>query len=160
MKNKIKTFSLIIDYHIMKHIRMHNRRNKSSFRNWMESISSKIRFVAILFYIARGAYDANNLKVSFLWNRTWGPKFFSETSRNCFIEIFRFNKKSVRSQRLKIDKFALISEVWNKFIENSQTVINQGQKLLWTNNYFQRKQDADLPNICPISQINLASNPG
>jgi len=54
----------------------------------------------------------------------------------------------------------LISEVWNKFIENSQTVINQGQKLLWTNNYFQRKQDADLPNICPISQINLASNPG
>jgi len=62
-----------------------------------------MQFVAILY--ARGAYEVNNLKVSFLWNRTWGPKFFSEImSRNCFTEILRFirfDKKSVRKQRLK-----------------------------------------------------------
>ena len=74
-----------------------------------------------------------------MWNRTWGPKFFSETSRNCFIEIFRFNKKSVRSQRLKTDKFALISEIWNKFIENSQNYYKPGAKITVDKQLFPMK---------------------
>lgn len=40
---------------------------------------------------ARGAYQANNLSLSYLWNTKWGPGFFSETmSRDDFSEILRF----------------------------------------------------------------------
>ncbi|KOX75774.1 hypothetical protein WN51_12562 [Melipona quadrifasciata] len=45
-------------------------------------------------------------------------------SRDKFIDILRFirfdKKKNERSKRLKTDKFALISKIWETFIENSQ----------------------------------------
>ena len=44
-------------------------------------------------------------------------------SRDKFTKILRFirfDKKDQRSKRLQTDKFALISEVWRKFISNSQ----------------------------------------
>ena len=50
-------------------------------------------------------------------------------SRNEFLEILkfiRFEKKDDRSQRLKNDKFALTSTVWDKFIENSQNCYKPG----------------------------------
>ena len=50
-------------------------------------------------------------------------------SRNKVTEILRlirFDKKDKRSQRLQTDKFALVSEVWNKFIENSQMCCKPG----------------------------------
>ena len=43
-------------------------------------------------------------------------------SRNRFkviLRFFRFDKKSCRSERLQIDRFALFSMVWNRFVENS-----------------------------------------
>lgn len=62
-----------------------------------------------------------------------GTKFFSAViSRNDFTEILRFlrfDKKSIRSQRLQTDKFALISTVWNKFIENSQNCYKLGENV-------------------------------
>ena len=64
------------------------------------------------------------MKASYLWSKKWGPAFFSQTmSRDKFLEILRFirfDKKNERSERLKTDKFALISKTWNKFIQNSQ----------------------------------------
>ena len=51
-------------------------------------------------FIARGAYQAKNLNVSYLWNKIWRPAFFSKTiSRTDFAEIvkvIRFRKKSER----------------------------------------------------------------
>jgi len=41
----------------------------------------------------------------------------------------RFDKKSERSKRLQNDKFALISEIWNKFIENSQACYKPGANI-------------------------------
>ena len=64
---------------------------------------------------ARGTYEAKNLKSSYLWNKQWGPSFFSSTmSRNNFMDVIRFvrfDKKNERSQRLRNDKFALISTI-------------------------------------------------
>ena len=50
-------------------------------------------------------------------------------SRNDFTEILRFirfDKRNERSQRLQTDKFALVSTVWDKFIENSQNSFKPG----------------------------------
>lgn len=53
-----------------------------------------------------------------------GSFIFANTlSHNFSIEILkflRFDNKNERSQRLGVDKFALISKVWYAFIENSQ----------------------------------------
>uniref|UniRef100_A0A1A9VH47 PiggyBac transposable element-derived protein domain-containing protein n=1 Tax=Glossina austeni TaxID=7395 RepID=A0A1A9VH47_GLOAU len=92
-------------------------------RNIMKAFSLIIDRKMIEHY-ARGAYEAKNINLSYLWNTKWGPSFFSTTmSRNDFAEIMkfiRFDNKNQRSQRLQNDKFALICEVWYKFIESSQ----------------------------------------
>ncbi|XP_050453253.1 piggyBac transposable element-derived protein 4-like [Cataglyphis hispanica] len=63
-------------------------------KNWTLTQAKLKAFLAILY--ARGAYEGNTLRLQYLWN------------------------KNQRSQRLQTDKFALVSAVWDKFIENSQ----------------------------------------
>ena len=81
-------------------------------------------------FIARGAYQAKNLNVSYLWNKIWRPAFFSKTiSRNDFAEIMRFirfDRKSERSQRLRTNKFAMVSTIWDQFTENLQNCYKLG----------------------------------
>ncbi|XP_033319032.1 uncharacterized protein LOC117216437 [Bombus bifarius] len=63
-------------------------------------------------------------------------------SRNEFVEILkfiRFDKKDDRSQRLKNDKFALISTVWDKFIENSQNCYKPGANITIDKQLFPTK---------------------
>ena len=68
-----------------------------------------------------------------LYGEHWGLSFFSSTlSWDEFVEILtfiRFDKKDDKSQRLKNDKFALISSVWDKFIENSQNRYKPGANI-------------------------------
>ncbi|XP_025160794.1 piggyBac transposable element-derived protein 4-like [Harpegnathos saltator] len=118
-------FNLIIDEGMMAYIKSCTELEAHQVLNnkeWTVTKSQLWAFVAILF--ARGAYEAKNLKCSYLWSAKWGPAFFAQTmSRDKFIDILRFirfDKKNERSERLKTDKFALISKIWEKFIENSQ----------------------------------------
>jgi len=65
---------------------------------------------------ARGAHETKNLKLPYLWSQKWGPRFFAKTTnRNDFSEILRylsFETRAERSQRLRTDKFLMISIVW------------------------------------------------
>nr|XP_033199850.1 uncharacterized protein LOC117162111 [Bombus vancouverensis nearcticus] len=131
MKGQVKTaFYLIISHRIRDHIM--KRTKEEAFRvsgtKWELDTTKLDAFIALLY--ARGAYQANNLDVSYLWNKIWGPAFFSKAmSRNDFTEIIkfiRFDKKSERSQRLRINKFAMVSTVWDRFIENSQNCYKPG----------------------------------
>ena len=48
---------------------------------WNLSIAKLNAFIELLY--ARGAYEAKNMDLSYLWNKKWGPSFFSATmSRN------------------------------------------------------------------------------
>lgn len=63
-------------------------------------------------------------------------------SRNYFTEILRFirfDNKSKRSQRLQTDKFALISTVWNKFIENCQNCYKPSENITVDEQLFPTK---------------------
>lgn len=121
---------LLIDNHILEHIRTCTELEASRVlgKNWTITQKQLKAFLAIL--NARGAYKRNNLRLQYLWNNKWGPSFFSNTmSRRDFTEILRyirFNKKDQRSQRLQTDKFALVSAVWDKFIENSKNCFKPG----------------------------------
>lgn len=95
---------------------------------WKVSTEEIWAFIGLLF--ARGAYSMKNISINFLWSLDWGPKFFgSVMSRNRFkqlIRFIRFDDKTTRTQRLVSDKFAITSDTWGQFIENSQECFNPG----------------------------------
>ena len=75
---------------------MHRIRSFPSTWKKLELSHEKFNnFLAVLY--ARGAYEAKNLKLSYLWSKQWGPAFFAKTiSRNDFTDILgfaRFDKK-------------------------------------------------------------------
>ena len=78
-------------------------------------------FIGIIY--ARGVTGKNDMPLTDFWSKNWGVAFCNQVmSKNHFKEILRylrFDKKSSRSERLQIDKFALFSMVWNRFVENS-----------------------------------------
>lgn len=130
MKGEVRTaFSVIIDKNIIELIRKCTE--AEAFRvlgyKWELSTAKLYAFFAILY--ARGAYGAKNIDIALLWNKKWGPPFFSNTmSRHDFTEIMRFirfDDRNQRNQRLQTDKFAMISEVWYKFIDNSQNCLSK-----------------------------------
>ena len=117
-------FYLIIDHRIRNHVIKCTE--KETFRalgtNRELDATKLAAFIALLY--ARNAYQAKYLDISYLWNKIWRPAIFSKTmSRNDFAEIMRFirfDNKSERSQRLRTNKFAMVSTVWGQFAENSQ----------------------------------------
>ncbi|KAK2574897.1 hypothetical protein KPH14_012617, partial [Odynerus spinipes] len=66
-----------------------------------------------------------------------------------FSDLFGLIKKSTRSQRLKTDKFALISGVWNKFIENSQNCYKPGAKVTVDEQLFPTKERCRFTQYMP-----------
>ena len=80
-------FELIIDRHIMEHIKdcSETEGHRVLKKDWAITVAELRSFLGILY--ARCAYEARSLKAS---------------------------------ERLQTDKFALISEIWNRFISNSQ----------------------------------------
>ncbi|XP_071871615.1 uncharacterized protein [Bombus fervidus] len=144
MKDKvISAFSLLIDSHILQRIIFctESKASRVLDKKWTLTETKLKAFLGILY--ARGAYEAKNLKLSYLWNTKWGPSFFSSTmSRNEFVEILkfiRFEEEDDRSQRLKNDKFALISTVWDKFIENNQNCYKPGANITIEEQLFPTK---------------------
>ena len=134
MKGKVNTaFSLIIDDSMLDYIKTCTELEACRVlgSKWSLTRADLQAFVAVLY--ARGAYQARNLNIACLWNKKWGPAFFTQTmSRNRFTEIMkflRFDKKSDRTQRLQTDKFTLISKVWYAFIENSQNCYKPGANI-------------------------------
>ena len=87
---------------------------------WTVSLGELEIFLGLV--IARGFLGARNLPLKSMWSKEWGvPLFSNSMPRDRFLEILRFlrfDKKEERSERLKNDKFALVSSVWNSFIDN------------------------------------------
>lgn len=143
MKGHMKmVFSFIIDQHIMHHIIKCTE--EKAFRvlgtKWELNAIKLDAFIALLY--GRGAYEAKNLDVSYLWNKNWGPAFSKTMSRNDFTEIMkfiRFDKENERSQRLQINKYAMISTIWDRFIENSQNCYKPGAYITVDEHLFPSK---------------------
>lgn len=105
---------------LIKHYTEKEARQVLRDESWTLSLTELDAFLSILY--ARGACVATSTSVSDLWDKEWGPPFFSETmSRDRFREIMRFlrfDDRDSRARRKETDKFCLVSELWNKFVEN------------------------------------------
>lgn len=144
-------WDLVITPTMLKHMKMctENRaREESGDKDWSVSMDELEAFIAVLY--ARGWYGARNLELDFLWSKEWGPPFFSQTmSRDRFREIMRylrFDLRTERSQRLRTDKFALCSDLWDSFIVNCNSLYKPGPELTVDEQLFPSKAR------CPFTQ--------
>ena len=84
-----------------------------------------------------------NRSILKFWDKNWGVPFFPETMRrNRFCEIMRFlrfDMRSTRLSRLRMDKFALISAVWVKFIKNCVICYKPGENITVDEQLFPTK---------------------
>ena len=72
--------------------------------------------------IARGVLIGKNTPIHQLYSKEWGHLIFSKTiNRNRYKELIkqlRFDNCSICCERREKDKFCLLLETWNNFIEN------------------------------------------
>ena len=98
---------------------------------WKLQLSALKAFISLLY--VRGALCGKNRPILEFWNKNWGVPFFPETmGRNRFCEIMRFLRFDLRSTklpRLQTNKFALISAVWDKFVENCIVCYKPGENI-------------------------------
>ena len=114
-------FDLFIDEHmhkcIQKHIINHRKKDNDDFDLHVDELES---FICL--QIVRGVLVGKNTPVKQLWSKEWGQLICRNTmSRDRYQEIIKhltFDNFFSRRQRRETDKFCLISEVWNCFIEN------------------------------------------
>lgn len=124
-EDMMSSFCLFIDDFMIGHIKKCTEteaRTKTEDTNWNISKEEIYGFIAISY--ARGVL-AKGQSVKHIWSKKWGPPFFKTImSRDRYTEILkfiRFDMKSTRSERLKSDKFALFSTIWDRFIENCKS---------------------------------------
>jgi hypothetical protein len=79
-------------------------------------------FLGLLYL--RGVKNAKNFPLDLLWSDEYGCQAFRQSmSRNRFREIkkyIRFDCRTTREDRIKDDKFCMISWVLSRFVQNSQ----------------------------------------
>ena len=146
----LSAWELFIDNFVLNHIRKctlaeADRQGNDKFCLSFEELRA---FVAIFY--ARGVSGTNDHSVHGIWSKSWGVPCIKEImSRNRFFEILRylrFDEKSSRSERLKTDKFALFSTVWDRFIDNSIASYKPGAFMTVDEQLFPSKAR------CPFTQ--------
>ena len=103
----------------------HRQMQNQTFAFTFEGLES---YIAVMY--SRRVTEKSGLSLHELWAEKWGV-LMSKTAmtRNRFCKILRFlcfDVKSSRSQSLLTDKFALFSEICNRFISNCIACYKRG----------------------------------
>lgn len=119
----IDALHLFLDEGLLRHIRdctVEFGRTKSE--SFSVSVQELEAFFGLLYL--RGAMSKAHFPYDLLWSNDYGcEKFKRAMSRDRFREIkkcLRFDERFSRSQRVQTDKFALISSVHDRMVENFQ----------------------------------------
>ncbi|XP_068224010.1 piggyBac transposable element-derived protein 4-like [Palaemon carinicauda] len=112
------------------------------FKNHNCKVSREEILAVIGIIYARGILGKNQ-SIDHLLSRKWGSAFFRDTMpRHQFKELMRFLRfdiVTVRSERLRTDKFAYISEVWDRFIENCKAAYKPHENIIINEQLFPSK---------------------
>lgn len=99
--------------------------------NWELSLQELDNFIGLV--IGRGLIGGRTTPVYKFWSTNWGNQLFINTMRrDRFAEILRFIRFDLREERrrrLETDRFALVSQIWNIFIENCRIAYNANTTL-------------------------------
>ena len=137
---------LFIDKVILEHMRTctiteaHRQTGNEEF-----SLTNNELLAFIVVMYTREVAGSNDMPYHILWTENWGvPLCKKAISRNRFSEILRFlrfDTKLDRSQRLKTDRFALFSVVWNMFIDNCISCYTPGAFITVMNSFSPANAD-------------------
>ncbi|XP_051956395.1 piggyBac transposable element-derived protein 4-like isoform X1 [Xyrauchen texanus] len=98
-------------------------------------------FVGLVYL--RGVVGSKSMRLDDFWSKEFGHSFFKETmSRQKFRDIMRylrFDDKSTRAARLVTDRFAMISEIFDKFVKNSIASYTPGENITVDEQLFPTK---------------------
>ena len=144
---------------IQKHTINHGKKDNDDFDLHVDELES---FTDL--QIARGVLVGKNT-VKQLWSKEWGQPIFRNTmSHDRYQEIMkhlRFDDFFSWRQRRETDKFCLISEVWNCFIENCKKCYAPNFDLTIDEQLFPCKTRCPFyDNIWLTSQTNLELSSG
>ena len=121
----VSSFSLIINNSILKHVKHCTEieaRKVTNNSKWEVSLDEVKAFIGLIYL--RGVEGQRNKPIRSFWSSRFGCPYFNEVMpRHRFLEIMKFLKFDVRAsrrERLKNDKFALMSDVWQMFVNNSK----------------------------------------
>lgn len=139
-------------------------RSKLNIEAWSISLYALDSFIEILYFRGNLASKGSLGSLGPLGSLVKDTKsqFFPLTMRwSTFLEMMRFIRfdfKISRSDRLKYDKFALISHVWNTSAENCLMCYKPGRTLLWMSSSFNLRHCVDFCDTCQTNPINLVTN--
>ena len=143
---------LLVDDGMLRHIKTCTQTfAQLSQPNWKITDSELDAFIGLLYL--RGAKDSNNFPLKMLWSEEYGCNAFGKTmARNRFCEIkkyIRFDLRSTRSERIKEDKFCMMSFVLNRFAETSQKSFAPAESLTVDEQLFPTKSRCRFTQYMP-----------
>lgn len=142
IETPMDAFQLLFDNHIVEHmVRCTNEFAQESLPNWSTNKEELERFIGLLYL--RGVMNQRNFPFEQLWSKKMGSPAYNRTmARDRMREIkkyLRFDHKRDRRRNLRLDKFCMISEILNRFVDNSQRCYRPGPFLTVDEQLFPTK---------------------
>ena len=144
LDSPLSAFELFVDNAMLTHVQQCTEAKAHRVKKideWKLPLSELKAFISLLH--VRGALCGKNRPILEFWDKNWGVSFFPETmGRKRFCEIMRFLRfdlRSTRLSRLQTNKFALISSVWDKFVENCIDCYKPGENITVDEHLFPTK---------------------
>ncbi|KAL7868645.1 hypothetical protein SRHO_G00100290 [Serrasalmus rhombeus] len=152
--SRLQSFLCLVDMQmlmILADCTVHEARRTDN--SWSLSISELMAFIAVLFLRATLCPVGAQIEC---WSEKYAVPAIKETmSRDRYKEIMRylrFDDKDTRAERVKTDRFAAISDIWQRFIKNCNLCYTPGQHITVDEQLFPTKVR------CPFIQY-IASKP-
>lgn len=138
----LDAFRLLLDDDIINHIvQCTNDFAHTSHPDFNLTPLDLEKFIGLLFL--RGAMNQRNFPLESLWSTTIGCSAFNRTlprdRMRAIKKLIRFDNRANRRENLEVDKFALMSFVLNKFVENCQKSYRPGISLTVDEQLFPTK---------------------
>ena len=156
IQTPLDAFKLLLDDQLLEHIReftmAHARTTKPNFELKVEELH---KFIGLLYL--RGIMHQRNYPLEHLWSTTMGCPAFNRTMprdrMRAIKQFIRFDVRQDRRANLATDKFALISVVLKKLVDNSQRCFRPGVSFTIDEQLFPTKAR------CPFTHSYMPKKP-
>lgn len=152
--DKVSAFEAMIDEETLQHIQHCTEteaRLRSENKKWSMPMNELKAFIGVLY--ARGALGLKNMSVANIFSTKYGSELIRGTMSRVRFKVImrylRFDIKETRTERLADDKFAMISQVWNKFIYNCQSCYAPGENITIDEQLFPSKTRCPFTHFMP-----------
>ena len=119
----VNAFRLLINEEMLRHIKRCTVEYAQTKESKWEMAGAELDTFLRLLYL-RGVMNAKNFPFDLLWSDEYGCQAFRQAMpQNHFRQIksfIRFDCQNTRSERIKEDKFCMMSWVLSRFVENCQ----------------------------------------